>query len=139
METTIKYQSFNQNRTIEELQYNLILHRTNLRNTIKELEFYTFLVGASIYKSETINLFEKLALFKKEAIKIEDKGKILLTEVGMQLFQINKKLECGDLVCDQFFIHTIDQLEKDIHAFLYTLSDLKSKIFQYLQHVIPEK
>lgn len=54
----------------------------------------------------------------------------------MQLFQIDKKIECEDLLCDNFFIKEIDDLKYEIFNFLVDFTALKLKIFKYLQHVI---
>jgi len=136
MKTKIEYKSFNNNKAIEELQYNLLQKRETLRNLIAEHQFYTFLLNAPIYKSLALNLFETLEGFKSEIEKVDQKTKMLLNEIGMQLYQIDKKIECQDLVCDNFFIKEIDNLEYKTSIFLIDIIDLKSRIFQYLQHVI---
>ncbi|WP_299667803.1 hypothetical protein [uncultured Polaribacter sp.] len=136
MEAKIKYKSFNTDKTIEELKYNLINQREVLRNLIIEHEFYKKLLNAPIYKSQKRNLFEILEGFKVELKKTVANNQILLNEIGMQLFQIDKKVECDDLLCDNFFIKEIDDLEFRIHHFHLENSALKSRMFEYLQHVI---
>jgi hypothetical protein len=136
METKIAYKSFNTNKTTEELQYNILQEREIFRNLILEQEFYTALLSAPIYKSQKLNLFETLEGFKSEIEKTTQRTKVLLNEIGMQLFQIDKKVECEDLLCDNFFIKEIDDLEYKIANFRVDITALKLGIFTYLQHVI---
>jgi hypothetical protein len=133
METKIEYKSFNADKNIEELKYNLLQERDMFRNLIIEEKFYKKLLNAPIYKSNKLNLFETLEGFKNELKNSAENNKLLLNEIGMQLFQIDKKLECDDLVCDNFFINELDDLELKIHNFLLQITALKSRMFEYIQ------
>ena len=139
METKIDYKSFNTDKNIEELKYNLLQERETFRNLIIEEEFYKKLLNAPIYKTNKLNLFETLEGFKNELKNSAETNKLLLNEIGMQLFQIDKKLECDDLVCDNFFINELDDLELKIHDFLLNITSLKSRMFEYIQDVIINK
>jgi hypothetical protein len=139
METKIEYKSFNTDKTIEELKYNLLQQRETFRNLIIEEEFYKKLLNAPIYKSHKLNLFETLEGFKNELKNNAETNKLLLNEIGMQLFQIDKKLECNDLVCDNFFIKEIDDLELKIHDFLSEITALKFRMVEYFKDVIMDK
>jgi hypothetical protein len=55
METKIEYKSFNSDKAIEKLQYNLLQKRETLRNLIIEQTFYKNLLNAQIYKPQKIN------------------------------------------------------------------------------------
>ncbi len=138
METQVSYKSFNQDKTIEELKYNLLQKRTILRNVITDYRFYAFLLDKPVYKPQITNLFERLEEFKRRIEKIDRRNKILLNEIGMQLYQIDKKMNREDLAYDHFSMRKIDELEYEIAVFLTDASSLKSQIFQYLEHTIVE-
>jgi CII-binding regulator of phage lambda lysogenization HflD len=136
MKPKTEYKSFNTDKTIEELKYNLLQQRERFRNLIIAQEFYKKLLNAPIFKSHKLNLFETLENFKSEFKNTAETNKELLNEIGMQLFQIDKKFECEDLVCDNFFTKEIDDLELKIHDFLLEMNALKLEMFEYLQDVI---
>ena len=138
MKTKNEYKSFNTDKSIEELKYNLLQQRETFGNLIIEQEFYKKLLNAPIYQSEKLNVFEKLEGFKNELKKTAETNKLLLNEIGVQLFQIDKKVECDDLFCDNFFIKEIDTLELKIHNFLIKITALKLQMIEYFQDVMIE-
>ena len=138
MKPKTAYKSFNTDKTIEELKYNLLQQRERFRNLIIAQEFYKKLLNAPIYKSHKLNLFETLENFKSELKNTVETTKELLNEIGMQLFQIDKKRECEDLVCDNFFVKQIDNLELKIHELLLEITALKLEMFEYYKEVILE-
>ena len=138
MKTKNEYKSFNTDKSIEELKYNLLQQRETFGNLIIEQEFYKKLLNAPIYQSEKLNVFEKLEGFKNELKQTVETNKLLLNEIGVQLFQIDKKVECDDLFCDNFFIKEIDTLELKIHNFLIKITALKLQMIEYFQDVMIE-
>lgn len=138
MKTKNEYKSFNTDKSIEELKYNLLQQRETFGNLIIEQEFYKKLLNAPIYQSEKLNVFEKLEGFKNELKQTAETNKLLLNEIGVQLFQIDKKVECDDLFCDNFFIKEIDTLELKIHNFLIKITALKLQMIEYFQDVMIE-
>tara|TARA_R110002051_G_scaffold31017_2_gene71157 strand:- start:169 stop:588 length:420 start_codon:yes stop_codon:yes gene_type:complete len=138
MKTKNEYKSFNTDKSIEELKYNLLQQRETFGNLIIEQEFYKKFLNAPIYQSEKLNLFEKLEGFKNELKQTAETNKLLLNEIGVQLFQIDKKVECDDLFCDNFFIKEIDTLELKIHNFLIKITALKLQMIEYFEDVIIE-
>ncbi|WP_339885533.1 hypothetical protein [Polaribacter vadi] len=138
MKTKNEYKSFNTDKSIKELKYNLLQQRETFGNLIIEQEFYKKLLNAPIYQSEKLNVFEKLEGFKNELKQTAETNKLLLNEIGVQLFQIDKKVECDDLFCDNFFIKEIDTLELKIHNFLIKITALKLQMIEYFQDVMIE-
>ncbi|MGY8909677.1 MAG: hypothetical protein ACKVIG_07440 [Flavobacteriales bacterium] len=138
MKTKNEYKSFNTDKSIEELKYNLLQQRETFGNLIIEQEFYKKLLNAPIYQSEKLNVFEKLEGFKNELKQTAETNKLLLNEIGVQLFQIDKKVECDDLFCDNFFIKEIDTLDLKIHDFLIKITALKLQMIEYFQDVMIE-
>lgn len=138
MKTKNEYKSFNTDKSIKELKYNLLQQRETFGNLIIEQEFYKKLLNAPIYQYEKLNVFEKLEGFKNELKQTAETNKLLLNEIGVQLFQIDKKVECDDLFCDNFFIKEIDTLELKIHNFLIKITALKLQMIEYFQDVMIE-
>lgn len=136
METENTYKSFNDEKTIEELQYNMLRHKTTLESFIPEFSFFKYLLKSTIYKDTVINLFETLELYKNELTYLEKTTENLIIDAKAHSNKITDKIECEDLACDNYFINEYDKLEHKIPDFLIEYSSFKSKMFQYLQSVI---
>ena len=136
MEIKNAFRSFNENKSIEELKYNMLQFKIRLKELIIEYKFYKNLLEASIYKSNTINLFENLEKFKKDVSIAEKEALELLKEINSHSNSITHKIECEDLVCDNFFIRNHDELEEKIHNLFIKSMNLKFKWFQYLESVL---
>jgi hypothetical protein len=136
METQLEYRSFNSNKGIDELLYNVSQYKLRLVTLQEELRFCKFLIEAKIFKEGVINLFETLIIFDKKIdlhmISIEN----LLLELNTHSNEIINKIECDNLECDLFFIKTQDQLERKSYNFIIDLESLKTQIFQYLKSTI---
>ncbi|WNH10656.1 hypothetical protein [Thalassobellus suaedae] len=136
MDTLEIYKSFNSDKSIEELQYNILKESTNLDNLKFELQFYKLLLNKSIYKPHALNLYERLTGFKNEITSINKKGMSLLNELNTQAHQIRNKIECDDMACDNFFIKNHDNIELKVFNFKTQVFNFKFRLFQYLQSVI---
>lgn len=136
METIHSYKSFNEKKSIEELKYNMLQYRIRLEEIILENNFYKNLLVASIYKSNTINLFENLEQFKRNLNKIETAVSELVPEINSHSHSITNKTECDDLFCDNFFIKTHDDLEEKIYQFFLKSRAFKRQMLQYLESVL---
>jgi len=136
MEALQVYKSFNSNKSIEELQYNVSKEISKLENLNLELEFYLLLIKKPIFKNHVMNLFETLNKLKSE-IKMIDTHRInLLNDLLTHSNQIINKIECDDIACDNFFIKEHDDIELKVFNFNNNLLDFKFKLLQYLQNVI---
>lgn len=136
METLEFYRSFNANKTIEELQYNISKAISKLENLELDLEFYDILLEKPIYKSHMLNLYERLSGFQKEVQKLEKKRSALLQDLYSHSNLIKNKLECQDMACDSFFIKSQDTMEMRYVNYQNSLSDFKFKLFPYLKSVL---
>ncbi|MCX7546709.1 hypothetical protein OS188_01945 [Xanthomarina sp. F1114] len=136
MQTHQEYKSFNTEKSIDELQYNMRCYVEDLRSLKEELGFMSFLVNSNIYKSNMMDLFENLERHKKSINQYNNKCELLIIEANLQANQITQKIECDELACDNYFIDAQNNLEKDIHDFIIQSGILKSEIFNYLQSVI---
>ncbi|QVY64451.1 hypothetical protein [Polaribacter sp. Q13] len=132
------YKSFNENKSIEELKYNMLQYKTRLKEEIIEYKFYKNLLEASIFKVNTRNLFENLEMFKKDITSTENEALALLKEIEIHSNSITNKLECEDLFCDNFFIKTHDDLEKKTYQFFIQCTNFKIKIFEYLESTLKQ-
>lgn len=136
MENT--YQSSNESKTVEELKYTMSQYKTRLEEFKVESEFLQLLLSLSIYKPNVLNLFEtieqikwQLRNHKKETLKLMDK-------IDSQTKQIDQKIECEDLVCDNFFIEAYNHLEQTLNNHFSELRSFKIKMFEYLACVIKD-
>lgn len=136
MNTHLEYKSFNSDKSIEELQYNMKKHLEKLQSIKEDLFFLHFLTKAQIYKSNMLNLFENLEQFKKELSKHIKTCDKLLIDANFQTSQITNKIECDELACDNYFINTHNDLEQKIHQFISQISKYKIDIINYFQSVI---
>ncbi|HLV38540.1 hypothetical protein, partial [Xanthomarina sp.] len=117
MKTQQEYKTFNNEKTIAELQYNMQRFGANLQFLKKDLDFLGYLVNSTIYKVNMMDLFENLERFKKEILKTSNKCDLLIIEANFQANQITQKIECDELACDNYFISTQNNLEKNIYDF----------------------
>ena len=138
METQNTYRSFNDEKSIEELKYNMLGYKTTLESFKTEHSFFKHLLKSQIFKSNVINLFEYLEQLKKTIAHHETTTAKLIIEIGSHNNQITKKIECDDLVCDNYFIKEYDALENKTHDFLKEYSNFKSQMLPYLQSVIKQ-
>lgn len=136
METKNNFKSFNENKSINELKYNMLQFKTKIEAEIIEYKFYKKLIEASIYKTNAINLFENLELFKKDINATEKEAVELLSEINFHSNSISNKIECDDLLCDNFFIKSHDELEEKTHHFFMNCTKFKIRFFQYLESVL---
>ena len=136
METENTYKSFNENKSIEELQYNMFQYRLKLKDFLDNNQFIKYLLKASIYKQGTLNLFETLEKYKEYTNEMKTLASNLLDEVNSHSKQIKNKIECEDVACDTFFIKKHDDLELKIHNLFIESRTSKRHMFQYLKSVI---
>ena len=136
METKNNYKSFNENKSIDELKYTMLIYKARLEEEIIEYKFYKNLLEQSIFKDNTVNLFENLETFKKEIATAENEAVTLLKEVKLQANSIVNKIECNDLFCDNFFIKNYDQLEEQLYTFFNKCTHFKIHLFEYLESVM---
>ena len=136
METTNLYKSFNDNKTTEELQYNMQQFRIRLQEVIMDQEFYRVLLHASIFKPKVIALFERLKEFKEVEKQTEKNASDLLIKVDSHINEISIKIEFEDLACDNYFIKTHDDLEIEIYEFLMKTTASNGQLIQYIQGII---
>ena len=133
METSHLYKSFNNNKSIEEMQYTIISETTIIENLKFELQFYKALLSKPIFKPHVMNLYERLVTFKNEINTINEYGVSLLSELSSHANQIRNKIECDNLACDNFFIKKQDTIEHKIFNFKAEIFNLKFRLFQYIE------
>lgn len=127
--------SYNSNKSIEELRYNLSNHVTILEDLKLDLDFYLALFERPIFEPQIMNLYENLVLLKKEITHINEKRMILLNKLQTETNKISNKIECDDLACDNYFISEYDALEQEIFNYRNVVSNFKFRLFQYMQSV----
>ncbi|MDG1730390.1 MAG: hypothetical protein P8K68_08790 [Algibacter sp.] len=136
METIKTYKSFTEHKSIEELQYNILTDLTSIENIKFELKFYKLLLEKPIFKSHVFNLYETLVRFKKEIKTLEENSQDLLNQLNSHAKQLRVKMECEDMVCDNFFIKTHDAIKQKTFNFKTTVFNFKFRLFQYVEGVI---
>lgn len=136
METFQSYKSFNSNKSIEELKYNMRHFEIELKDVKFELQFYNFIIEADVFKPHVFNLFEKLEKYKNQINSIEEHRAHLLEDINTHINLITNKIECDDMACDNFFIKKYEGIESKIFDFKKILNALKLNLFQFLESVI---
>ena len=136
METLPSYKSFADDKSIEELQYNILTDITSLENIRFELQFYKLLLDKPIFKAQVINLYENLAKFKNELQALNENCMDLLHELSSHANQIKKKIECEDMACDRFFIKEYNAVKHKVFSFNEKIFIFKFRLFQYIESVI---
>lgn len=136
METQLKYSSFNNEKTINELLYNTKQYHIKLKYLDEELHFLKFLIESNIFKPQVMNLFETLTVFDKKINASIIDIKEAQNELQIHTNTILSKIECEDLQCDTFFIKKQDDLELKTFNIISEKNDFKKEVFRYLKSVI---
>jgi hypothetical protein len=136
MAAQIEYISFNNDKNIDELLYNTDQFKLRLKGLETELKFYKFLIEANIFKSNVMNLFERLTIFDKKIDSYLNTIENQLDDLTNHSNQIANKIECDNLDCDVFFIEKQDNLELRTYNLIFELFEFKSQLVQYLQSTI---
>ncbi|PQJ68830.1 hypothetical protein [Polaribacter butkevichii] len=136
MEANKSYKSFNENKSIEELKYNMLQYTIRIEEELIEYKFYQNLIEASTFKGNSMNLFENLEMFKKDIKTTEKEAFALLDEIKLHSNSISNKIECDDLSCDNFFINKHNELEEKTYNFFRKCKAFKIQMFQYLESVL---
>ncbi len=136
METLQVFKSFNDNKSIEELEFNITKGEASLENFKFELQFYNSLLDKPIFKPHEMNLYETLLKFKNEIHALNENCKDLLSELNSHAHQIRIKIECEDMACDNFFIKNHDAIQLKVFNFKIKIFNFKFRLFQYLESVI---
>ena len=136
METIKNYKSYNENKSIEELQFNLLQDINNLEHLKLELEFYSVLLEKPIFKIHVINLYERLSDLKHDIQSLDSQRLTLLNDIYLHSNHIEQKIECDDMACDAFFIHEHDAVALRIFEFNQKVKAFKFNFFQYLESVL---
>ena len=136
METQHTYKSFNKDKPLEELLYNIANHGTRLKDLKLELLFYVTLIDRPIFKDLVLNLYETLARLKKDVVKLDKKRLNLLSKVDTQINLITNKIASQNKDHDQALIDGHDKIEQEIFIFHDEVSSFKFNFLQYILSVM---
>lgn len=139
MDNLLSITSYNSTKTVEELTFNLLTYKIRIKSLINELNFMVFVMNTANYKSQVINLFEMLSVFKNSISDSLSAQKTLLSKIDKTSKTLFQKRECEDLTCDDYFIKDYDFLEEEILEYFNSTTNLKAEAIQYLESVIVQK
>lgn len=123
-------------KSIEELRYNLTFYKSHLTLLAKELEFYKHLLDSNSFSPKTPNLFETVTDFKNQIdVNLKTTSK-LSSEIERQYNDVQQKIECDELSCDDYFVTKNNEIELDVVNFLTQTAQLKSELMEYLKGLI---
>ena len=136
METQIEYTSFNANKSVEELVYNVNQYQIHLEYLNKELQFLKFLIESNIFKPQVMNLFEVLTLFDRKIDQAIKTTEVLKSELQKETSILSNKTEYKNLKSNDYFLKQHDVLELKIVNHITEINTFKIEVFQYLRSVI---
>lgn len=136
MESLQVYKSYNENKSIQELEFNIKQYINSIENFKFDLQFYKALLDKPIFKPHVMNLYENLYKFKNEIKILNINNSDLLNELNSQNHQIRNKIESDNSVCDRFFIKNYDDLELRVLNFKIKIFNFKFRFYQYTESVI---
>ena len=123
-------------KNTEELQFNLAFYNSRLVLLMEELDFFRHLLSSNIFDPKTPNLFEEIELFKKRIDAHVKQTATLTTEVEKQYKEVQLKVECDELSCDNYFLKQYHDTELELVTFLNDTSELKSDMMEYTKGLI---
>ncbi len=136
MEKHDNYKEFYRDKTINELRFNLTFYKSRLELLNEEFKFFKHLLNSNIYNPMTPNLFERFQLFKKQIGEKMKYNSNLLDEIESQYNEVDLKLECDELSCDDYYVRRNYELQLDVVDFLEQTAKLKSEMMENLKGVI---
>jgi len=136
--STTEYMSFNSDKSVEELKYDCINWKKNLKLLKIEFAFLKGLLNSNIYEPKIINLFETLQLLKNE---IDMVNKIIIefddhTDYYMTQLDENCKSEFGNSI--PFYLELHEKMDYDLHEFFKETNTFKTELFQFIQSTIKQ-
>ncbi|MBJ7882061.1 hypothetical protein [Gelidibacter salicanalis] len=123
-------------KTSEELQFNLAFYESRLVLLQEELEFFKHVLGSTIFNPKTPNLFENIELFKAQIDQHMKLTSKLTTTVEKQYKEVQLKVECDELSCDDYFLRNYHDTELELVSFLTQTAQFKSEMMEYLKGII---
>lgn len=136
MESQQIYKKSNNTKSLEELLNNLTKKELMLKELELELQFYTTLLYKPIFKSRVMNLFETLARFKYNLGHLDECRLKLISKIGRHKNYLNDKIKSEEKAMDTLLMDTLNDLESEIFNFLVSVSNLKLKLFEYIESTI---
>ena len=133
----IKHKTFSRDKSIDELHYGTEKWSAELDFSAFELPFLRQLIKSYPYKNTIPNLFENIQLFMKHLDKIEGELPVLIKEIRNHNNQLEGKLECNDVSCDDFYLDEYNQLSENIFDYLQDYKNLKIEIYSFMRGIIP--
>lgn len=128
MKSELKYVSFSNNKSINELLYYISLWITEFEFIKIELSFLKYLIKTYPFKSKIPNLFEHLQLFILELESLEEDRNLILKKIHHQKKQLSNRLKSYDL--------NYENLEEEVFNYLEDYKKLKTRIYQYINGLI---
>lgn len=123
-------------KSTEELQFNLAFYDSRLSLLKEEFEFFKHVLGSHIFDEKTPNLFEAVELNKRQIDEFMAVATTLVHDVQKQYNEVQLKIECDEISCDDYFLRTYHETELEVVTFLTQTAQFKSELMEYLQGLI---
>ncbi|WP_299396917.1 hypothetical protein [uncultured Gelidibacter sp.] len=123
-------------KSTEELQFNLAFYDSRLSLLAEEFDFFKHVLSSHIFDAKTPNLFEELELWKQQIDEFMTVATKLTQEVQKQYNEVQLKVECDEVSCDDYFLRAYHDTELEVVTFLTQTAQFKSEMMEYLQGLI---
>lgn len=136
MDTINDYKRFYRDKSIEELNYDAQIWKSQLDFLKYEFDFLKTILDSNIYEPEIINLFETLQLHKEGLSKMDRARLKLMDKLELHINVISKKIECDEMSCDSFFMDMHEKKSNETALFIKESNSLMIQLFQYIESVL---
>lgn len=136
MKSELKYTSFNSEKSINELLFNISFWNTEFEFIKIELSFLKHLIKTYRFQVSIPNLFERLQLFILDLDNLEEDRVSIIQNLSIQKSQLKSKPKKEDLNYGNFNLNVYDDLNEEIFNYLERYKKIKLKIYQYINGLI---
>ena len=132
MRTSPKYKIFLHDKSIDELQFNSSLWKSELKFIDVEVSFIKQLIKTYPIKSEIPNSVEHLQFFIEQLNSMEKEAHSITDDLKNYTKELGGMTECDKLSCDNFYVIAYEKLAKAVYKYLRKYRKLKTQIYEYL-------
>ncbi len=133
MKTKIEFKKFGTDKSVDELHYNSEIWLQNLAFFNIELDFLNELIKSYPFGNNIPNLFERIQLFLKEINTLKNEKYPLLNDaIHKHKKQLERKFECTDLSCDDFYIVEHEKIVQQVFNYVQDYRSFKRGLYEYM-------
>lgn len=136
MNSEILYKSFGNSKSINEILYVINCWNLDLKFTKSEINFILKLIETYPFNSNIPNLFERIQLFSKDLLEIENERKKLLSKIENYRKDLIGQEEQHHFETHDYYLIEFHHTAEMVFDYQKKLKKLKGTVFEYVTGLI---